>query len=105
MGGGWAKPPLSPTKPPAKTRYEARPWLATALAAKFGAERIVPVVGDLAHGLEQILELFVVEPREAPERTDDHFVAVRVDGERRVRRGEERQLEQAPVERLAAGRG
>ena len=48
-------------------------------------ERVVPLVGDLADRLEQVLELLVIEPREAPERAHEDLVLLRVDRERGVR--------------------
>ena len=54
------------------------------LGPELGAERIVPVVGDLADRLEQVLELFVVQPGKASQGADDDLVAVCVDGKRRV---------------------
>src|SRR5262249_29480877 len=42
-------------------------------------EHVVPVIGDAAHGVEEILELLVVETGEAPECADEDLVLVGVD--------------------------
>jgi hypothetical protein len=52
---------------------------------------------------KQVLELLVVEPREAAERADEYLVLLRVDREGGVGRREERELEEAAIERLASG--
>jgi len=75
------------------------------LRPELRAEGVVPVVCDLAHRLEQILELFVVEAGKAPQRAHHDLIAIGVDGERRVGGSQERELEQAPVKCLAADDG
>ncbi len=72
--------------------------------AELFAEGIVPIVRNLAHGLEEVLELFVVEARDPTNGAEVDFVFLRVDGERRIARREERELEQAAIESLAPHR-
>src|SRR5580700_4243337 len=62
------------------------------LRAELRAERVVPVVGDLADRLEEVFELFEVEARQPAQGAHHHLVTVRVDRERRVGGGEKRQL-------------
>ena len=50
---------------------------------------VVPAVCDFPHGIEQIFEFFVVEPRKPPQRADCNLVALRVDSERGVGCGQE----------------
>lgn len=53
--------------------------------AKVAAQRVVPVVGDLAHSLQQILEFFVVEAGQPSQCANDHFAPLSVDCEGRIR--------------------
>jgi N-acetylmuramoyl-L-alanine amidase len=63
---------------------------------------VVPLVGHLAHGIEEILEFLVVEPGKPPQGTNVDLVFLSVDRKGSVACREKRQLEQAAVKGLAA---
>jgi len=72
---------------------------------ELGAEAVVPVVGDLGDGFQEILELFVVEPGEPSKRANDDLVSLGIDCKRRIRGREKGELEQPSIQSLVSRQG
>src|ERR1019366_927923 len=85
---------VTPEGPPHKRRVASRQSASAArdpadLLGEFGLQRVIPLVGDLPHGLQEVFELLVVEPREPAQRPAHDLVPVGVNRERSVGRGQE----------------
>lgn len=72
--------------PPRLVRRKSGLASALDLGAELFAKSVVPVVGDLAYGFEEVLELFIVEARNPPNRSQVDFVLLSVDREGSVAR-------------------